>query len=301
MREQGHTIYLRAGELVEKAREFWGVHKRRIRQLGLALAIVVFGLGLYWSVLQLNGQAIELDILPCLLLIAVFQPLGFVFNAVSFRITAQMGGANVGWLSALRTIIYAQAANFLPIPAGLLTRVAVLRMNGVSIQTASSLTVLTTGLWGALAFGFAAIFLLERQFELAILAGAISMIGLVICFAGFAIMKVRMRLVGLIAFMRVLALIQQTFGILAAFYALGAPISFTQGTLLVISTFVGTAISIFPGGLGIREGTTALLAPLVGLDPATAFLSAALARFSELVLLAFAAGLIYMTASRGHQ
>ncbi|NRD90096.1 hypothetical protein C8024_12460 [Sphingopyxis sp. BSNA05] len=74
--------------------------------------------------------------------------------------------------------------------------------------------------------------------------------------------------------------------------ALNVPAEFGQASVLTVSGFVGSSFSIVPAGLGIREGVSALLGPLVGLTAAAAFLASAANRIIGLIVSAPIAGLL---------
>lgn len=289
------------GSRLEAAREFWNEHRQRLRTFGLVFAVLVFGAGLFWSVRELAETHLQFRILPCVLLVTILLPLGLIGNAAGFRIVALMAGTNIGWGASLRTIIFARAANFLPIPAGFATRVAALRVGGVSLRLASYLTLVTTGLWGALAFGFAGLWLVRWQPVLAAIFAVVFVLGVLSCAVGFRTLKVRPQLVIAAAVVRLLALVQEALCIVAAFHAIGTPADFQQSAPLVVSTFLSTAMSIFPDGLGLREGLAMLLAPLAGLDSATGFLATSVLRGLGLGVLLIAAGVAYLFMSRKNQ
>src|SRR4029079_5696882 len=63
-----------------------------------------------------------------------------------------------------------------------------------------------------------------------------------------------------------------------SFASLGVAIGHAQASIFIIAGMIGTLIWIVPGGLGVREGISAALAPFVGLGPAQAFLAATVLR-----------------------
>ena len=67
--------------------------------------------------------------------------------------------------------------------------------------------------------------------------------------------------------------------------ALGVPAGFGQASALTVSGVLGSAVSIVPAGLGIREAVAAALAPVVALGAAAAFVAATLNRLLGLILL----------------
>lgn len=77
--------------------------------------------------------------------------------------------------------------------------------------------------------------------------------------------------------------------------ALGVSAVFSQAAAFVVGGVIGSAVSIVPAGLGIREGVSAGLAPLVGLVAASGFMAAALNRILALSILAPVAFILGLT------
>jgi uncharacterized membrane protein YbhN (UPF0104 family) len=84
-----------------------------------------------------------------------------------------------------------------------------------------------------------------------------------------------------------------------AFSALGEVVSIGSSVVLALSGVVASAVGIFPAGLGLREWLAAVLAPIVNVEPASAFLASALDRIvGGFVLGALAAILVIPTRGR---
>lgn len=96
----------------------------------------------------------------------------------------------------------------------------------------------------------------------------------------------------LIALMKVLFVTLDALRIYLCLRGLGVEASYLQASAFVIAGVVGSAVSIVPAGLGVREAVSAGLAPVVGLAASVGFLAASLNRLlGMLVLLPLAAGL----------
>ena len=74
--------------------------------------------------------------------------------------------------------------------------------------------------------------------------------------------------------------------------ALGLDPTLGQATALGLSVIIAAAVGIVPAGVGIREGSAALLAPLVGIEPAVAVTLVLVDRLVALVTMAVATPLI---------
>ena len=69
-----------------------------------------------------------------------------------------------------------------------------------------------------------------------------------------------------------------------ALYALGFDVKPAQALVLVVAGALGSAVSIMPAGLGVREALAALVAPFAVLAASTGFLAAALGRMVDLAV-----------------
>lgn len=285
-------------DVATRADEWRARHAQRLHTSGLAFAALVFGGGLVWSLSAAHVSISDVSILPCLLLIGIFQPLGLTSNVIDYRIMARMAGAHIGWQSALSTVIYARAANFLPVPGGMITRVAALRLHKVSARNAAALTVLLTALWAATAFGYAGLWLLPVHAGISMTFVGIGAAAAGFSLMGFARLKTTPSLVTGAVLLRVAALMIESFTLMLSLHAVGQQAGFSQASIFVVSTVAGVAVSIVPAGLGIREGVVALLAPLVGIAPAAGFLAAMVARITEMTVLLITLGLYYRTVRR---
>jgi hypothetical protein len=82
------------------------------------------------------------------------------------------------------------------------------------------------------------------------------------------------------------------------FAALGVDASFAQASGLAVAGVLGSAVSIVPAGLGVREGVAAAISPIVGLAASFGFLSAFLNRLAGLVVIAPLAAMLSLRTSR---
>jgi uncharacterized membrane protein YbhN (UPF0104 family) len=69
------------------------------------------------------------------------------------------------------------------------------------------------------------------------------------------------------------------------FASLGVNASFAQVSGLAVAGVLGSAVSIVPAGLGIREGVSAAISPIVGLGAALGFIAAFINRLVGLSVL----------------
>ena len=97
----------------------------------------------------------------------------------------------------------------------------------------------------------------------------------------------------LLSLAKLLLVATDVFRIYLCFLALGEAAHFAQAAAFAVAAVLGSAVSVVPAGLGVREAVSAGLAPLVGLAPALGFLAASLNRLLDLVtVLPIACGLL---------
>jgi uncharacterized protein (TIRG00374 family) len=80
-------------------------------------------------------------------------------------------------------------------------------------------------------------------------------------------------------------------GLWVAFDAVRSPASFSQVMIIHCAASVSFVIAITPGGLGIKEGVTAFMAGILGLDPELALLAALIDR-AAIAVVVLTVGLI---------
>ncbi len=272
------------------------VHCLRSSRLVAALALVLFAAGIVFSLRADPGLLLGLDwqgfsaLLPLTLLM-------IVLGGMETRLLANGLGGQMGFSEALRFTAYGSAANILPIPGAAMVRVAALQKSGASIRRASGVTLGAGIVWLGLAVLVAGISIHSMEPWLSV---GISSFGVSLFAAGLAIARrsgLDLRFcAGMIVIKSVsigLEIVRYT----VVITALGYPVGWTQSTLISTAGALGSAVGIAPGGLGIREGTAAMLAAFVSLPPEVGFMAAALNRCVMLSLLA-AFSIMILTQSR---
>src|SRR5919112_1252295 len=87
----------------------------RLRKWGLMLALLVFAGGLIWSVQSIPGGPMS-------------------------------------WRTSFELTVYTSAANMLPLPGGAIAKLAAMKVHGVGIGRGSAMILLSSAIWGGLAF-----------------------------------------------------------------------------------------------------------------------------------------------------
>lgn len=248
--------------------------QRELRKYGLIIALIAFAAGL---VVALNSVDLLRIKLPFLLAYAlVLVPLGFVLQCCELRLLAKAGNASLSWHEAIEVVIYSKAATLLPVPGGFMTRVAALKVKGVPVAKSSLIILLFTGIFGTIAFTYAAIWLAPHPLAVGFLFVALA--GLMTCMILATRVKVRWSIIAQEVGLRILGVALETIGLVCAFASIGVSAEVQQTGVMVVASFVGLLVNIVPAGIGIKEGVIALLSPYVGIAPALGFLAAALTR-----------------------
>lgn len=237
---------------------------------------------------------------PLLLVAALLVPIGTVANAGEYAVTVAASGGRVRLLPAIRVALLASAANLLPIPGAVLVRVQAMRNLGVSYKRAAGMTgVVGLGFVGVAVLCVGALQLASGELDAAgaaLTAGGLGCLALV----AYALRSnpSPVRLFGGLVLVELLSMSIKTLRLLAVLMALRSDAGLREAAALALALVISLVVGIFPGGLGIREVLTGILAPTVGLDPALGVVVAAVDRVVGLSSLAVLSGL-FMFFSRG--
>lgn len=280
------------------------IHERRDRwrRYGLVAALAVFIGGLAWATSSIGDDIwSRLRIAPLLLLLLIGAPVGMILNSVELHAISRIAGGPIGWRTSLEITVYGSAANMLPLPGGVLTKVAAMKAHGIGYGKGSAMILLSYAIWGGLAFCYsaAALWFLGQGWSAALflLVGCALLLGCGAAFARFA----AWRLIGLVALMRLISFPLEALRYVLAMTALGAAVGFAQASVFIVASFIGSAVMLAPSGLGIGESVVALLAPLVKIDPALGFMAAAAGRVVWMAGLTLFAAAIMLTGRRRHK
>jgi len=251
---------------------FW----RRVILVGAALGFVI---GIVLSIRAQPQVIYNLQWLPVLWLVALTIPATIALNAWEFVLSARLIGHHIEFRSALETTIIGGVANMLPLPGGIMVRVAALKAAGASLKHGMSTTLFVAWIWFGVAFAYAGAWMMTLG---ATNAGAVFLVsGIVILLISFtATMRLlkKWRVTMHLTVIKLGLVLIDAARVYLSLWALSSSSSFGQASVLTASSVVGSAISIVPAGIGIREGVAALMGPLVGLAASSAFLATSLNR-----------------------
>jgi hypothetical protein len=279
-----------------------GTARLKRRRLGLAAGVLLFAGGLVVSLLSLPDVHREprWELLAVVGLVGV--PLTLAFNAAEYQVAAAVVGHRVPFVSALRVGTLAAAANFLPIPGAVLVRAHAIRKLGASYRkVALSAGVTTVAFIGAPCL-VASLLLAaagEIAFTVILAAAGFLLLGLALSLltaehgfqkGGRILVAAEARAVG--------ALLVKAGRLYLILLAFGYDVGASQALTLAIGAVVGTALGIFPAGLGAAEAFAAALSPLVGLSAAVGFVANAVDRLISMIGLALAGGVIFLVERR---
>ena len=258
----------------------------RVRQWSLRIAVGFLVAGIVASLSANPELLFNVRYGPVLILLVVAVPVTLLLNATEFLISGRLLRAELLPLRCLEITILGSAANMLPLPGSTLVRVAGLKAAGVSYVDSTAVTLLIAVNWIGIAFLCAGMGLwmlesLELASAFMAIGGVALAVSIVLCWR----ISQDAHLVVYVMGTKVALVITDICRILLCFEALGVSTTIWHASAFSISGVLGSAVSIVPAGLGVREGVFAAIAPIVGLSASAAFLAATLNRLVGLVVI----------------
>lgn len=256
------------------------------RGLLVFAALVLMG-GLYLSFRHQPGLLERLEWQPVLILFVLGVPLIILLGALEFAVMARVLGRRIDLATSFEVTVIGAAANLLPIPGGAVARITALKFAGAGLRESATTMVMMTIMWVGVALmfsGAAAIHLGSELPGAVALAVGLGAVILAFFFTGSPNATFRVILASLI--LKVCLVMADGARIYLALSALGFDVAPAQALVFVAAGPLGSAVSIMPAGLGVREGLAALLAPLAGLAASAGFLTAAFSRMIDLAVVA---------------
>ncbi len=271
--------------LVDRLFQAIPLQNKGFRRAILFLAVIGLLVGIYLSISAQPAMFQNVSTGPLLLLAAVAVPLTILLNSIEFILSAKLLGRHVGLKSAAETVIIGGVANMLPLPGGVIVRVAALKAEGANAAQGGSILLFVALIWAVVSFAYAGSWLLALE---AVWLGAlflmIGIAGMAFCF----VLSARFlddRIATIQMFLCKIAMVLvDAIRLFLCFLAIGVMTSFGQASVLTVAGFLGSSISIVPAGLGVREGFAALLGPIAGISAGAAFLATAMNRIVGLAV-----------------
>ena len=210
---------------------------------------------------------------------AVGVPLTICLNAVEFRFVGRAIGQSMPFARSLEVTVLGTAANMLPLPGAALVRIAALKAGGARYIRGTAATLLAALIWIAVSLAYAGAWIAVISpgiLSLLFMGGGAAL--LLICGVAAVRLKVGLGSACTIFLVRTALVLLDAGRLALCLIALNAGAGFAQASAFAAASALGSAVSIIPGGLGIREAATAALAPFIGVSVATGFLTATLNR-----------------------
>lgn len=254
-------------------------------RIGLVVAAVVLAAGIFHSVRLEPDLLDRIETGPLLLLVFVGAPITILVNAWEFRLMARAVEKKISLASAAKVTVVGTAANLLPIPGGVAARIGGLKLLGVNLKAGASISLLMALAWigMALVAGGIAFSALGRP----VLALAFAVSGLAIILA--AILPVRRSgasagvVAGLVLVKAFLVLVDAA-RMYVAVTVLGGTVGLIGALMFAGASVAGSAFTLVPAGLGIREVVSAGIGTIIGVPPQIAFMAAFVNRLAGLAI-----------------
>ena len=267
----------------------------------MGVAFLGFVLGIYLSYRVQPDVLSNLNWGPFALVALVGVPMIVVLNTLEFQLSARLLERRFSFSQAAEVTIIGSVANMLPLPGGTMVRVAALKAAGAGLGQSTAATFLVFGLWVGIAFVYSGLWIFWlgiTTFNLGLMFLAIGAAALGVCVFHSLQLSKNKTVVAQLTAVKLGLVVVDALRIFGCLLALGHVVSFPQASVLAVSSVMGAAVSIVPAGLGIREGVAAMLAPIVALTAASAFLAASLNRIIGLSMMAPVALFLSLSKSR---
>ncbi len=257
---------------------------RRVRAACFAAAAVLFAYGLYRAIDRRPDLLDNLQWLPIagtLMLV----PVTLLLMTIRFMVSCRAIGSQITLRSSWKVVILGSAANILPIPGGIMVRVAAMSRGGASLGKSIGINLDLTVCWLGVAALYSAVAAAAvgnsplGMVFLCIGAGSVGLsMWLLIRRTGRGAMSVTL------AGIQTIATLVDIVRVWLCFQALGLTEHLVKVMGLSISSVAGSIVTVIPAGLGVREWVAALLAPVFQLAPEAAYLGSTLNRIAVLAV-----------------
>ena len=283
---------------IEAVMQWIAIRRTGLQRYGLIVALLIFAFGLFWSLDRVGNIWSDINYRLLVILLFIGAPVGMVLNSLELYAISRIAGAPIAWVKSLEITVYTSAANMLPVPGAGLARIIAMKSYGVSYAKGSAMLALTYAIWGGLAFLYAAAALsILGKIGISFLFATVGLALLAITGVAFARFAA-WRLIAVVALLRLASFPLEALRYMIAISAVGATLSFAAASVLVVTSFIGSAVMFAPSGLGVGEAVVVILSPLIEVEPGKAFLGAAIGRVIWMMGLLLSAGGITLFALR---
>lgn len=268
--------------------------------LVIALACFIGGLVI---ALQHRPQALDrLDWKFMVIVVLIGIPITLALNTFEFVLSGRLIGQRIAFIQALEVTIMGSAANLLPLPGGMGVRVLGLKSSGASYRDSVSTTLFVALIWLGVSFTYAGVWIhLVAPGSTAFAFIVTGLLVLIPSLIGAIRMTREYKTPCLIVGVKLALVVADVCTVFLCLLAIGTVASFGQASAFAVSGPLGSAVSIVPAGLGIREAVSAVVSPIVGLSTAAGFIATALNRLlGYSVVIPVAASLVIRNVVRNN-
>jgi len=256
-----------------------------LRRWALVAAALIFAGGLYYSIDRIEFSIADIHWQPLLWLVIAGIPATVILNTMMTELAASVVGFRFGWRRALVITVFGSAANMLPLPGAAMVRIAGLKAVGASLRRSTAVTFAMAMLWLGIAFAYSGAFLLVLRPWLGLAALTLGLGALTAGTLWARYLNGGWQTAAHIILITLALIVVSVIRVQLSLSALGVNASFTQVSIFAISGVIGSAVSIVPAGLGIREAVSAGLAPIVNIPASVAFVATAIDRIVAMTVL----------------
>jgi len=251
--------------------------KKVIKKITVITFAIIFCLGLVWSFMQLELDIHSINFYAACALFFVFSPLNLLIAGYVLSLSAEILGIRIRPRNAFFISGFAAIAEILPIPGGGVVRGTALVQAGASMSGSFWIVTMNAMLTLSMTFVVASvpIFFVNQTLAIWCFLG-----GMAATTTTVVLMKKR-TLPNLIIKSVAVRLVMLAVGaarLSVSFLMIGQYVSIDHAAIFLLTTSVGSAVSIVPAGLGLSEVLAATLAIYINISPAFAFVAVALNR-----------------------
>jgi len=241
----------------------------------LVLSGVVFLVG---SVLAYRGLAIDwqnVNVVLLLIVLVIGTPATIAINGAELRVIAAIEAITLPWMTALRTVVLATAANMLPLPGAAVVRTHTLVSHGVALAAAVRVILAAALCWVGVAAVLASI--AAASFS-GVFALALGVFGSAAVVVSAVTLHTSGRLFWQLIAVELVTTVLHAARLWLVFIALTITVDIREPLVLAAASPLAAAAGVFPSGLGLSEALAAGMAATIGLSAAAGFAATALMR-----------------------
>lgn len=281
-----NKIILKAHNLYEELSLLARKHSRLITVSSLALFLSAIVTALIFT----NINVHDISLLPLVLIVALLAPITLLINTLRVHVAYLSVNGNGKFSKSMRTALISSAANHLPVPGGVFTRIGHIA-SGIpgNLGKATALTI--ASMLYSIVIGATGLLLTistqgKTDISLAytLIPCGIALAGITIWLRSLIQAGYAYQLLGI----EILAILTEGARLWACLLALNTVIQPLQAISLALNAVVGSLFGLAPGGLGIREIAGAGLASIIDIPATAVIIAIAINRILGMTVMALA-------------